>query len=112
MQDCKCRECHCGQKTITELLAQIEDPTLPYHEEWVSEGVSIRTFDSLHPDHLFKWHWDEEDRLIEPLHQTDWSFQFDDDLPFTIEGEVLIPAGIYHRLIKGTGTLSLQIKRA
>lgn len=111
MQDCKCRECNCGQSSLNELVAQIEDPTLPYHEELISEEVSIRTFDSIHPDHLFKWHWDEEDRIIEPMHQTDWRFQFDDDLPFTIEGEVLIPAGIYHRLIKGTGNLSLQIKR-
>jgi len=111
MQDCKCRECHCGQKAIIELLTQIEDQTLPYQEEWLSETTSVRHFKSDQPDHLFKWHWDEEDRIIEPLHQTDWRFQFDDDLPITMEGEILVPSGIYHRLIKGTGTLSLQIRR-
>ena len=109
MKDCKCKDCGCGQKLVQEVLDQIEDPRLPYFEERISDNVRIRHFDHTMPDHLFKWHYDLEDRVVSPLHSTDWQFQFDDQLPFTITDDITIPRGVYHRLIKGTAPLALEI---
>ena len=41
-----------------------------------------------------------------------WQFQFDNELPISIEpGKIIqIPTGIIHRLIKGTSELSMSIK--
>lgn len=57
------------------------------------------------------WHWDEEERIILPLHKTDWKFQMDNELPKTIESEIRIPKGFWHRLIKGTGNLEIEIQK-
>jgi hypothetical protein len=35
--------------------------------------------------------------------------QLDNELPMKIEGEVFIPMGIYHRLIKGTEDLKIKV---
>jgi hypothetical protein len=37
-------------------------------------------------------------------------FQMDDELPQKLEGEFLIPKGVYHRLIKGTGDLKVEVR--
>jgi hypothetical protein len=57
-----------------------------------------------------KWHWDEQERIIEPLNQNDWLFQFDNGLPFPIKEKINIPAGVIHRVIKGTTDLVIKIK--
>jgi hypothetical protein len=112
MSDCKCTECKCGKDLIKEIIEQIEDTTLPFTEEWLDPGISIRHFTPDHPDHLFKWHYDPEDRLVTPIGETDWQFQFDNELPFIIKEEIYIPAEVYHRIIKGKGHLSLKIDRS
>ena len=44
------------------------------------------------------------------VHDTDWKFQFDNDLPVDLSNKKLfIPKETYHRLIKGTGDLTLKI---
>jgi hypothetical protein len=55
------------------------------------------------------WHRDREDRIIESIDETDWMVQIDNELPKKIEGEVFIPMGIYHRLIKGTNNLKIKL---
>jgi hypothetical protein len=72
---------------------------------------TIRTFTEYIPEEELKWHWDEEDRLINPTYDTDWQFQFDDKLPMRMSPneQIFIPKGVYHRIIKGTGDLSLKI---
>lgn len=83
----------------------------PFEEEWISEKTSSRVFsESLEEDEL-KWHFDEEDRIIECVGETDWLFQFDDCLPQKIEGKIEIRKGVWHRLIKGEGDLKLLITR-
>ena len=64
------------------------------------------------PEHLYKWHADDEDRYIESLNENDWSFQFDNELPQSLEpGKIIhIPKGLIHRLIKGKSNLSISIK--
>lgn len=80
----------------------------PFTEEHIS-NYYVRTFskDTLEED--LKWHWDEEDRLISPVKDTDWLFQFDNELPISINGEIFIEKGRFHRIIKGTGDLIIKV---
>jgi len=84
---------------------------LPFKEEQVSENTFIRTFYQDVDSGELTWHRDREDRIIEPVEKTDWKFQIDNELPFTIEGRILIPKGVYHRLIKGTGDLKIKLEK-
>ena len=83
----------------------------PYTEEKLSESVAIRTFYSQIDEMELKWHWDEEDRLIEPLNDNDWEFQFDNELPIRINKQIYIPRGVIHRVIKGTIDLVVKITK-
>lgn len=84
---------------------------LPFKENWISGKESIRIFNQdLFEDEL-KWHFDEEDRIIESIGETDWRFQFDNNLPIELNSPIKIKRGEYHRLIKGSGDLKISIKR-
>jgi len=98
---------------IDEIESKMMDETRPYTEINEIDGFVIRTFDSNYPEHLFKWHFDEETRIVTPLSQdTDWKFQFDNKLPFLFNKTVIIPKGSYHRLIKGSGEFTVKIERS
>jgi len=84
---------------------------LPFEEEWISDSESIRTFSPEVFNEELKWHFDEEDRIIEAIGETDWKFQFDNLLPMEIKEPIKIKRGEYHRLIKGSGDLKISIKR-
>lgn len=79
------------------------DTGRPYTEEG-----NIRTFSESTPSMEFVWHRDKEDRIIEPLHKSDWKFQLDNDIPKEID-KTFVPKETYHRLIKGTGDLRLKV---
>ena len=81
---------------------------LPFKEEIV-DNVFIRVFSQDTESGDFMWHRDFEDRIIESIGETDWEVQLDDELPKVIEGEVFIPMGVYHRVIKGTGDLKIKL---
>lgn len=83
---------------------------LPFCEQ-IKDGWYHRTFKSDLNDEDLKWHYDEESRLMVTTHETDWMFQYDNQLPFKIELHTtyVIPKGHYHRLIKGTGDLEVKI---
>lgn len=76
----------------------------PYQEQG-----QIRTFSQDVQEFELVWHRDKEDRVVKPLHNTDWKFQLDNDIPRVIENEIFIPKETYHRLIKGTGNLKVNI---
>ena len=113
--DCKnpdvLHKCTCGKHSEETVIEQMEDQTKPFVEETVGT-VKIRTFDKEAPTHLYKWHADDEDRFIQAVHKNDWYFQFDNELPQSLEpGKIIhIPKGLIHRLIKGTSDLSISIK--
>jgi hypothetical protein len=88
----------------------MENP-LPFEEEWISDKISIRRFASDTNSEELKWHFDEEDRVIETEENTDWQFQFDNKLPQPILGKILIKKGEWHRLIRGSSELSIKITR-
>lgn len=77
---------------------------------YIEEG-NVRTFLESTSQLEFVWHRDKEDRIISAVSKTDWKFQIDNDIPKTIEKEIFIPKGVYHRLIKGTGDLKLKIQK-
>ena len=96
--------------THEEMVEMIEDQRKPFTEERY-DGYIIRHFDPSYPEHLFKWHWDEEDRTIEVLEDSDWRFQYDNEMPIPMlfGVDIKIPAGVIHRVIKGTTPLSVKI---
>lgn len=74
---------------------------------YIEEG-EIRTFNELTPSMELVWHRDKEDRIIETIHETDWKFQLDNDVPKKLD-KTFVPKETYHRLIKGTGDLKLRV---
>ena len=101
------------QRGTSEIIdeARLEKLLRNYYEN--GENFYVKAgFDPTAPDHLYKWHADEEDRFVESLNENDWQFQFDNELPQEIQpGKIIhIPKGLIHRLIKGTSELSISIK--
>lgn len=82
---------------------------LPFQENKISDNTFIRVFSQNTDSGEFMWHRDREDRIIESIEPTDWKIQIDNELPKVIEGEVFIPMGVYHRLIKGTNDLKVKL---
>jgi hypothetical protein len=81
----------------------------PYRETQVEDFV-VREFLEETSSFEFVWHRDKEDRYILPTHITDWQFQLDNDVPRILgKDKLFIPKETYHRLIKGTGDLTLKI---
>ena len=81
----------------------------PY-TELVTKNYVIREFSSNTSAFEFVWHRDKEDRYVQAMHDNDWSFQLDNDIPRKLlKDKLFIPKETYHRLIKGTGDLVVKI---
>jgi hypothetical protein len=81
----------------------------PYKNVEITESYIIREFDeNIDPIEL-KWHRDREDRIVEIVGKTDWKLQLENQLPISINEPISIPKGEWHRVIKGTGKLTLKI---
>lgn len=81
----------------------------PYQEQVVDKQTVVREFSKdIHELDLI-WHMDDEDRTIIALQETDWLFQFDDELPIHLNSTIFIPRHKIHRIIKGTENLKLKI---
>ena len=83
-------------------------------------------FDKFDPNHVIRifsedvndeelvWHRDKEDRIIHVLEGTGWMLQLDNEEPVELEkgkGSYSIPKMVYHRIIKGEGSLTLEIQK-
>ena len=80
----------------------------PYKDVLIEDAL-IREFDeNIDPIELM-WHRDQQDRLIEAVEDTDWKFQLENQLPIEIKGEIFIPKGVWHRVIKGTRSVKIKI---
>lgn len=84
---------------------------LPFKETKISENTFIREFEQETDSGEFMWHRDREDRIIEVIGETDWLVQIDDELPKKMEGQIFIPMGVYHRIIKGNGNLKIKLTK-
>jgi hypothetical protein len=83
----------------------------PYQEIKAEHNTVTRVFDeSIDPIELM-WHRDQEDRLVEAIEPTDWMMQLDNELPTLIDKPIFIPRYNWHRVIKGTGTLTVKITK-
>ncbi len=72
-------------------------------------NLIVRTFSQDIDEEELVWHRDREDRQVTVLEETDWQFQFDNQLPQVLKNTIFIPKNTYHRLIKGTGELNVHI---
>lgn len=56
-------------------------------------------------------HKDPEDRIVEPLNENAWQFQFDNELPQSINKTIETSKDIFHRVIQGTGILKIKLTK-
>jgi len=84
----------------------------PFVEETLSNSIRIRTFPECIWEEDLVWHRDANDRHIHILSGDGWKLQFDNELPFVLEQfcTYYIPKETYHRVIKGTGDLVIEIQ--
>lgn len=76
-----------------------------------TEKENVRTFSKdVNSDELH-WHRDREDRIVLPLNENDWMFQRENCLPEPINKEIKIKKGEWHRVIKGSTDLQVQITK-
>lgn len=83
----------------------------PYTEV-VNGNTKIRTFDGKLNEEELVWHRDRNARKVTILESNGWKFQYDNGIPMLLEdNDVLyIPKEMYHRVIKGTGPLVIEIE--
>ena len=83
----------------------------PYINLETTDKHIIREFSDQTNIIEFMWHRDNEDRLVEALHDTDWQVQLDNELPTSLDKPIFIPRHQYHRVIKGSGKLRVKINK-
>lgn len=85
----------------------------PFKERLISEGVVERTFSSGTDSDELIWHRDREDRHLLVVESGGWQFQMDNGLPVNLEPgqELLVPAGAWHRVIRGNNDLKIIINK-
>jgi len=81
----------------------------PYTDIIESDGTVSRLFSASVKPEALKWHMDDEDRIITVLGETNWQFQFEDQLPVPLNKPIFIKRHQWHRLIKGDGPLMISI---
>lgn len=82
---------------------------LPFKEEIMGGNTFIREFKQSTDSGEYYWHRDHEDRVVISTEPTDWMIQIDNELPKSLNGKVFIPMGVWHRLIKGSGDLKINL---
>ena len=91
------------------LLEALLQMVKPYKDIEVTDKYIIREFsENIDPIELL-WHRDNENRLVEIIGNTDWKLQLENQLPTSINQPIFIPRHEWHRVIKGTGKLTLKI---
>lgn len=84
---------------------------VPY-QQVTQDNIKIRKFTLEVDSEELVWHRDEKDRYVTILEGKDWEFQLDNELPLELKkGDcIFIPKQTYHRIIKGTTDLVIQIQ--
>ena len=85
----------------------------PFSEELVSENVYRRTFAEGVDDDELIWHRDHEQRVITVVESNGWKFQSENELPVVMcsSDVIYIRAESWHRVIKGTGKLIVEVEK-
>lgn len=85
----------------------------PFEERSLGGKLFLREFkENVDPEELI-WHQDREDRVIKVIESNGWKLQLDDQLPVLLEKDSTysIPAYVYHRVIKGSGRLLIEVEK-
>lgn len=82
----------------------------PYTQT-INGNKILREFAHDTDSHELVWHRDKKDRIVRIIEGNGWKFQLDNMLPILLhEGqEIFIPKETFHRVIKGTNTLKIEI---
>lgn len=93
-----------GWKKLSRILVN----TKPYIDI-VSENLVIRSFSQdINPIELM-WHRDLKNRRVRMIEGSDWKIQMENELPKHLNN-IEIPKLTWHRIIKGSGDLVIEIK--
>ena len=84
--------------------------SLPFSETREGETY-LRTFTADVDSSELKWHQDGEDRIVEAVSESDWMYQADNELPRQFIDRIFISKGEWHRVIKGTGDLTVRVTK-
>ena len=84
---------------------------VPY-QQVIQDNIKVRKFTLEVDSKELVWHRDEKDRHVTILEGEGWEFQLDNELPLELKkGDcIFIPNQAYHRIIKGTTDLVIQIQ--
>jgi hypothetical protein len=85
---------------------------LPYKIISSQDGTQTRLFKFDSDDEELKWHRDRENRIIKHVSGEGWWIQLDDQLPQPIlsGSSCKIPAGVWHRAIRGKNHTDLVVE--
>jgi hypothetical protein len=81
-------------------------------EQYIKEDRLVRVFT---PEVLvdeLKWHQDLKDRVVTVIEDGGWEFQMENFLPNKLSAgqKIEIPKFAWHRVLKGTGNLIVEIE--
>jgi hypothetical protein len=84
---------------------------LPFEQE-IEDNKLIRTFLPSVDSEELKWHQDDKDRIVTVIEDGGWMFQKEDMLPNKLlkNQKLQIPKFVWHRVIKGTEKLVVEIE--
>jgi len=83
----------------------------PYTQK-IESGKIYRTFTPDVDSKELKWHQDLKDRKVTIVEDGGWQFQMENSLPnkLFVAEQIFIPKLVWHRVIKGTGKLVVEIE--
>lgn len=76
----------------------------PYKQLKIGKVIIRLFYKKENHNKLYKWHFDDENRIVFFFPFGNWKFQFDNQLPFDIKfgTKLYIPQKTYHRLINNS----------
>jgi hypothetical protein len=86
----------------------------PYKEISLDETNKVqRIFEQDIDESELEWHRDSEDRYVKIIESNNWYIQFDNQIPQRLINQevIFIPKAKYHRVIKGKGSLIVEITK-
>lgn len=83
----------------------------PYQHKQIKSNHFERIFREHTNDNELVWHRDRKNRTVRVIESNGWKFQADNKLPCEMKpGDTLhINANEYHRVIKGKGSLVVEV---
>jgi len=83
----------------------------PFQQEIIDNKLR-RVFTPEVDSEELKWHQDLKDRKVTIIEDGGWQFQMEDCLPnkLSVAEQIYIPKLVWHRVIKGTGKLIVDIE--